>query len=50
MNIRMSKKKTPNEDEEKEAIRTVQRVLKLSDAEFEKWLDKVERAGLKLKA
>ena len=42
----MRKRKSTDED----GIQTVKRVLKLSDIEFEKWLDKVERAGLKLKA
>jgi len=42
----MSKKKVTDDDD----IRTVKRVLQLSDSEFEKWLDNVEKAGLKLKA
>jgi len=42
----MGKRKSNDED----GIQTVKRVLKLSDIEFEKWLDKVKRAGLKLKA
>lgn len=41
----MGKRKSAGE----EGVQTVQRVLKLSDAEFEKWMDRVERAGLNLK-
>ena len=46
VNCSMSKKKVTDDDD----IRTVKRVLQLSDSEFEKWLDNVEKAGLKLKA
>ena len=41
----MGKRKPADE----EGTQAVQRVLKLSDADFEKWMDRVERAGLKLK-
>jgi uncharacterized HAD superfamily protein len=34
---------------EKETPKDVQRILHLSGKEFEKWMDAVERAGLRLK-
>jgi len=39
----MSKRKVTDDDD----IRAVKRVLQLSDSEFEKWQDNVEKAGLK---
>ncbi len=42
----MSKRKSVG----KETSGGAQRILQLLDAEFEKWMDSVERAGLKLKA
>ncbi len=30
-------------------VKGVQRILQLSDREFEKWMDAVERAGIRMK-
>jgi hypothetical protein len=34
----------------KEDQRGVRRILEFSDEEFEKWMDSVEKAGIKLKS
>lgn len=48
-NIEMESDMSRRKSVEKETFEGVRRILQLSDAEFEKWMDTVERAGLRLK-
>jgi len=41
----MSRRKTASKGDSK----GVRKILALSDAEFEKWMDSVEKAGIRLK-
>jgi len=45
LSIHHEQKKSSFEGDSK----AVQKILELSDAEFEKWMDSVEKAGIRLK-